>query len=90
MAYDFKHDPDALLDYRWDWSSWLDDGETISDHEIIVPTGMTLSTSSGTTTDVTAWVSGGTPKALVDLTCRITTNQGRTEDRSIGLLVTQR
>ena len=54
-------DPQALLDYQFDWSDWLSaDGDTITDHTVTVSTGLTLENSTRSSTAVTAWISGGT------------------------------
>lgn len=76
-------DPNAVLDYEIDWSSWLATSETISTSTWTVPTGITKDSDTHTTTTTTAWLSGGTAGNIYTLTNRIVTNQGRTEDRSI-------
>jgi hypothetical protein len=86
----FQKDPDAVLDYTYDWTRWLQAGETISSHSIIVPTGITLGSSATGDGLVTAWLSGGVNGTIYMVTCRITTNQGRTDDRSIWLSVLDR
>lgn len=83
-------DPDANLDYAWDWTSWLPDGDTITSHQVTVPDGLTLGTTTLTGAIVTAWISGGTPGELYTVTCRITTSDGRTDDRSRTIKVEQR
>jgi len=83
-------DPDGVLDYQWDWSKWLGGGETIATSDVIVPTGITLDSKSNTTTTATAWLRGGTVGTSYVVVNRITTNQGRTDDRSITILVQQR
>jgi hypothetical protein len=80
-------DPDAVLDYSWDWSEFLADGETISTHLVIVPDGITLDESTADDNSVTAWLSGGINGEHYTVTCRITTNQARTDDRSILIRV---
>ena len=32
-------DPDAVLDYTFDWSAWLADGETILTHAAVIEAG---------------------------------------------------
>lgn len=86
----YRHDPNANLPYRWDWSSWLEDGDTIDSHTMIVPVGLTLGTHENTTTAVTAWLSGGTAGAAYTVTCRVETDDGLIDDRSIRLRVTER
>jgi hypothetical protein len=84
----FRHDPDAQLDYRFDWSDWLAEGETISTRQVVVDGTATVDPVTDDGSTVTAWVSDA--EGPVRLTCRITTNQGRTDDRSIRLIVSDR
>lgn len=86
MPNQFVKDPNAVLDYQWDWSEWLAVGETIASHTVTVPTGLTLDSSTASTTTVTAWLSGGTAGTTYTVTCRVTTSAGRTDDKSITVL----
>jgi hypothetical protein len=86
----FLHDPDATLDYRFDWSTWLSDDETIVSSTVTVPTGLTLASQSQEDGIVTGWISGGTLFKSYDVRCRITTSDGRTDDRTMSLIVRDR
>jgi hypothetical protein len=90
MTNVFTKDPDAILDYQWDWSEWLATGETITTAVITVPTGLTLDSQDDTTTTITAWLSGGTVGDGYQVTCEITTSASRTDDRSIYLICRER
>lgn len=84
-------DPDAELDYAFDWTAWLDDGETITSHTLVPTTGITVDNSTEDAGIVTVWVSGATPaKSLQRITCRIVTNEGRTDDRTMQFRVAER
>jgi predicted Abi (CAAX) family protease len=83
-------DPDATLDYVWDWTAWLTDDETIATVEWIVPDGITQGDTSNTTTTATTWFSGGTVGDSYPITCRITTDQGRIDDRTKTLRIKDR
>jgi hypothetical protein len=85
-----EKDPDANLDYRWDWSPWMTAGDTISSHQVTVQGGVVLGTHSHDANSVTAWISGGTVGQDAEATARITTAQGRTDDRTIRFLVRHR
>jgi hypothetical protein len=74
-------DPDAVLDYFYDWTGWLS-GDTIIASTWIVPTGLTKESESNTATGATIWVSGGTAGTNYPVTNRISTAAGRTEDRT--------
>lgn len=86
-----KKDPVAILDYIWDWTAWLDDVvDAILTHEITVPTGVTLVSSSIVDKTVVAFISGGTIGATYQVECKITTVGGRTDERSIYLKIVER
>lgn len=82
-------DPDSVIDYVWDWSAWLG-ADTILTSTWIVPTGLTKTSQSNTTTTATVWLSGGTLGASYQVTNRIVTNQGRTEDRTMEIVIRER
>lgn len=97
-------DPDAVLDYRWDWETegWLTDGDTIDTAEFAVydatggeipdtdTTPVEVDLYSNTTTDATAWLSGGTAGNVYLVTCHITTAGGREDDRTLKLKITEK
>lgn len=83
-------DPDATLDWKVDWSAWLDTGETITTSTWIVADGITRSTDSHDDTSATIWLTGGATGGVYTITNRITTNQGRTDDRSLAITVYDR
>lgn len=99
-------DPNASLDYFWNWGSWLASGETIVAQQILLTGGVTLAAGqpdpaivdgslgpggpSVPSGAVLAWLAGGTPGTSAPATCRITTSAGRTDDRSILLRLGER
>lgn len=89
-TFDARKDPDATLDYIWDWTAWLAENETISSVTWIVPDGITEDTTTNDDTTATIWLSGGTAQTTYPVTCRITTNQGRTDDRTKAIRVKER
>lgn len=88
----FAKDPDAVLDYGFDWSRWLDEGETITASTWAVDDdGLTIDNDTlfdDTTTVV--WLSGGTAGAFYRLTNHITTSDGREDDRTHTISVRER
>lgn len=84
------HDPDAKLDYGCDWSAWLADGETITDSKWIVPDGLTGDDASHDDTTTVVWITGGTAGQRYPLTNRVTTSEGRIDDRTITLVCQNR
>ena len=90
-------DPQAVLDYAFDWSGWLAAAETISTATVtasgtglVVGTGPTPPAPAIVAGVVTYWLSGGTVGTTYDVTCHITTSQGRTDDRTDQIEVRQR
>lgn len=86
-----KKDPNAVLDYTVDWTDWLTPvADVIVSVEWVPSTGITVVSSSNTSTTATAFVSGGVVDADEFVTCRITTAGGRTDDRTIYFSMTER
>jgi hypothetical protein len=81
------HDPNAIQDYAINWGVLLTaDGESAisgSTWSSSVPPGLTVSSTTATTTITTAWVTGGKSGTTYSLTNRITTPGGRRHDRTI-------
>lgn len=84
------HDPDAHLDYGIDWSAWLATGETIDDSTWIVPEPLIGDDASHTDELTVVWISGGSAGQRYQVTNRITTTEGRIDDRSITLVCQHR
>lgn len=82
MPRSFTKDPDAVLDYEWDWAAWLGD-DTIASHTVTASAGLTVDSTEATATAVTAWLSGGTDGATYSVTCHIVTAAGREDDRTM-------
>lgn len=83
----WMHDPDARLDYAWDWAAWLD-GDTIASATIDAD-GMTADPPTITGGRVTVWLSGGT-LGTHKVACRITTQLGRVDERTRTIYITER
>ena len=82
-------DPQATLDYRFDWSAWLTP-DTISSVTWTVPVGITQTAATNTTTTATIWLSAGTVGTRYTIVCRITTAAGRIDERSLIVSVQQK
>ncbi len=85
----WRKDPSAVLDFRVDWEPWLE-GDTITGSTWLPATGIVVDSAAFTTTSATVWLSGGTAGTVYTLTNRVTTAGGRTDDRSITILVGER
>ena len=87
----FIKDPNATLDYTFDWEDFLEDqSDTISSATFIVPTGLTKTNESTTDTTATVWLSGGTVGTKYSVVCRITTVGGRIDDRTIEITIREK
>lgn len=82
----FTKDPDEVLDYVRDWTAILD-GDTIATSTWTPDTGITVASSSNTTTAATVWVSGGTLGQTYGIRNRITTAGGRTHDKTLHFTI---
>ncbi len=82
-------DPDAVLDYGFDWSRWLN-GDEIDTSEWILDEGITKDSDENSATRTTIWLSKGTAGESYTITNRITTKAGRIDDRSFTLLLKER
>lgn len=83
-----KH-PDAIVDYEFDWSTWLAAGDTISTATVTADAGLTVDSSeiSSGSAVVKFWLSGGTAGRFYRLSCRVTTAQSRTDVRTRSIHV---
>ena len=87
----FIKDPDSVLDYAFDWGThWLQTSETIESHVVTVSSGLTNDSDSESDGVVTTWLSGGVVGQQYDVACKITTNLGRTDERTIEIKVEER
>jgi hypothetical protein len=86
----FTKDPDAILDYGFNWTGWLASGETIVSASWTIPTGITKTTDQVTTTHTVVWLSGGTVGKTYAIACKITTSAGRVDERTFRIYVSQR
>ena len=83
-------DPSAVLDYVFDWTKWLATGETIESYVITVDAGLTLNSDSESNGAVVAWLSGGEVGKWYKVACKITTNMGRIDERTLHIRVENR
>lgn len=83
-------DPDAILDYAFDWSKWLAAGETIQSHTITTTGQIDLESHTHTDTVVTVWLGGGTVDTIVTVACLITTSQARHDERTMSIAIRER
>ena len=94
--YTILKDPEATLDYTFDWTDWLakSSNDTIATATFTVPTGLVLVSSSVIAAGLKAraFISGGTAGTTYKVTCAITTvlaPNARIEERVIYIKVKQ-
>lgn len=83
-------DPDATLDYGFDWSGELSDDTISSSSWAVDVAGLAIETDSHDDTNTVVWVSGGTSGVNYRLTNSIQTADGRKDDRSKIISVVER
>lgn len=87
----FKKDPQAALDYKFDWTDYLTPlPDTIIAVAWVLSAGLAKVSESFAPNVATIFVSGGVLDGTETITCRITTAGGRTDDRTIHLRITNR
>lgn len=92
-----RKDPDAVLDYGFDWSAWLRqnngsvDSITDSSWTVDGPDSDLTAGDDWVDTGVTGvWLSGGTVGATYRVTNHIITAAGREDDRTLAVRIEQR
>lgn len=94
MATTFTKDPNAVLDYVFDWTAWLRSGESIAVSQITVSNtnvnGLTVNSTANDASTATIWLAGGVAGRVYSVVNQITTDMGRTELKSINIRVADR
>lgn len=83
-------DPGARLDYSWDWTAWLAGASDAIKSVSVTGVGCTVESSTFNAGIVTAWVSGGVEYVPASLTCQITTQSNRIDERTVYLKMVNR
>lgn len=91
----FPKDPDALLDFTFDWDDYLTEmTDTIASVEFIAEAGITINeaqTGDGFIgTKTTVWLEEGTAGEPYNVIHRITTTDGRIDDRTMTIDVKEK
>lgn len=85
----YEQDPNATLDYPFDWSEWLASAgnDTIQSSQFIADSGITVESDAILDESNTiVWLSGPVEGKRYGVTNRIDTVGGRTEDWTIYVL----
>lgn len=77
----------AKLDYLFDWSLWLETGETIVSYVLTVESGITKVSDAKVNSDkaVVVWLEGGTLGERYTIDCTITTTSARIDPRRMEI-----
>ena len=86
---EFIHSPDAKLDYGFDYSKWLEQGETIVTSSWVVDAGLTKSQEQNVSNITSVFVEGGVAASSYKLTNYIVTSAGRKDSRAMKLYCKQ-
>lgn len=79
-------DPSAVKDYGIDWVLWMSSGDTISSSVFSAGT-LNVTSSSVSSHTTMCFIGSGTADNTHRVTNRITTSQGRTDERSFSLRI---
>ena len=88
-------DPDATIDYGFDWSAWLSDDDTISSSTWLLimddPTDddLQLNLESFDSLKTKVWFDKGVTNMRYKVTNRITTSQGRKTDKTATIYIAE-
>lgn len=86
----YTKDPNAKLDYPFNWAAWLPYGDAIASVSYVVEAGLALASSpapSFSDTVATPFLEGGTVGMTYSVVCRITTAVGRIQDQTIYIYI---
>jgi hypothetical protein len=85
----FTESPGSNLDYTFDWSKWLQTGETISSATVTAP-DLLVGLTTVATTAVSVFLSGLAIGQTYQVKCVVTTTSARTDSRIFTLFAEQR
>lgn len=85
----FFKDPDATLDYFWDWTAYAGESQIVH-YDFIVPPGIEEVNRSRDGNRCYLWLKGGQRGNVYNVTCRVTFDSGVVDDRSIRISVVDR
>lgn len=95
-SYKVRKDPQAELDYGFEWDDWLAEGDYITtsvwvvtgpDAALITQAGSINPDQEGVDSQTMVWLLGGTPGKRYTVTNSISTFGGRKDDRSFTVSV---
>jgi hypothetical protein len=90
MEQEYQHSPSAVLDYGFDWSHWLNAGETIVNSVWVVDIGLTANNPQNVAGVTSTFISGGVIGNVYKVSNTITTSASRVDTRTFSLSCKQR
>lgn len=94
MSHEFtgpNKDPESKLIYAFDWTDWLQPGETITGQQVFSNMPSIAISGVGQANGIVSFFAeGGDLGQFATITCRITTSAGQSDDRSVRILIKQR
>jgi hypothetical protein len=82
----FSKDPNAVLDYAFDWTEWLESAETIDTFQVTGSTGITVDSTNNLGKKIIVWLSGGTAGQGYAILCHIVTSMNRIDDKTMYII----
>jgi hypothetical protein len=89
LVWQATKDPLDVLDYYFSWQDFLLPDELIISYVLTSNNAAVINSSFNDGRRIGIWISGGTSPSAMVVNCVITTNQGRTADRSAKLEIRQ-
>lgn len=86
----FIKDPQSTVDYKIDWSAYLEGATITGSSWNIDPAGLSITLQSNTPTTTTVWLAGGSTGERYTARNTISTSTGQTDVRGITIKVEQR
>jgi hypothetical protein len=83
-------DPNAMLDYGFDWTAYLNSQKTISNSTWIVPSGLTNNSTAVNGNVTTIVLSGGVLTKQYLIRNQVTFSDGTIDERSFVLWIQQK
>ena len=83
--FEIIHTPGAILDYGFNWSSWLQPTEIIVNSVWAISPTLVLSNSQNVSGVTSTFVNGGVLGSVYTLINTITTSNGRVDSRTMIL-----
>lgn len=85
MEQEYTHSPTAHLDYGFDWSNWLSEGETIVSSVWAVDAGLAMSNQQLVGAVASLFISGGVVGNIYKISNTITSSASRIDTRTFAV-----